>query len=300
MKTDRRHELQTNELADWMGKLIEGAKPYVRLIVGGVGLVLILSGMYLYSSQQKNTQQIEGWNEYYVEREAALAMRDNGIVPGGWDRTNLEKLEDLATRYKDTKVGRWAKLTVAEIEQDNGNREIWDDRSESRKLLDEADDRYNEVLNTAEHPFLKQRAILGLAQAFEARNDLLEAKKQYQAVENLVESGGDATIGELASSAIERLNGQDEFYAWFFDQQPKPVVLQESGVSNEFGNFSESSGDSDLFDSFGDSTSERSDLDADLETDAGSLSNSNELEIQDEPTGPEPGDVELENDSPEE
>ena len=34
MKTERRHELQTNDLADWLGRKIDSARPHAKVISG--------------------------------------------------------------------------------------------------------------------------------------------------------------------------------------------------------------------------------------------------------------------------
>ena len=43
MKTERRHELQTNILADWLGHKTEAIRPYFKLILGGIAAVLIVA-----------------------------------------------------------------------------------------------------------------------------------------------------------------------------------------------------------------------------------------------------------------
>ena len=45
MKAKRRHELQTNELADWLGKEVEKVKPYTAWMLGGL-IVLVLGYLY--------------------------------------------------------------------------------------------------------------------------------------------------------------------------------------------------------------------------------------------------------------
>jgi len=301
MKTERRHELQTNKLADWMGKRIDDAKPYGRMIVGAVGLVLILSVAFLYFSKQRQADRNEGWHEYYRALE------------GG----NQPTLRSLAQRYKNSEVGRWARFSVAEIERNQGNVKLYDDRSESNELLTAAQTNYQEVATSARHPFLQRRAIFGLAQAYEARNDLKNAEEKYREV---ADRWPESSIGSLASSAVQRLNGQREFYDWFFDQKPRPAVSLGNDDSIDFGNFSESSGASDFLNSFDDKPSSGVDGDANnldndgtdsdgtesggLNLDDGDVNvpppSSEDLNLQGESVSPEAGDLELENDSPEE
>ena len=43
MKSEERHKLQQNELADYLAKVVEKIKPYQNAILGGIILVLVLS-----------------------------------------------------------------------------------------------------------------------------------------------------------------------------------------------------------------------------------------------------------------
>ena len=44
MKSERRHELQTNALADWIGEAIERIRPYQTTLLGVALLVMLLIG----------------------------------------------------------------------------------------------------------------------------------------------------------------------------------------------------------------------------------------------------------------
>ena len=56
MKTARRHELQTNTLADWLGEAIESAKPYARLI-GGIALAGVVLVIFYFVMQSRSARR---------------------------------------------------------------------------------------------------------------------------------------------------------------------------------------------------------------------------------------------------
>jgi len=220
MKSERRHELQTNVLADWLGKHIESTKPYARMTVGAIGLLFVLAVAWLFLSNRKSTQQAAGWQDFY----------------GAVERRSEPLLREVAQRHAGTEVGLWASYSLANFIYNDGAQQLFDDREQANELLLSAQSVYDDVVRQAKQPFLQQRAIFGLAQAFESRNDLLNAGKQYS---RLAERWPDTALGKHAEQAVLRLRGQESFYDWFFDQQPKPSVDFFGGKTMEFGDFSE-------------------------------------------------------------
>ena len=100
MKTDRRHELQTNELADWLG---EHAKQYLPYAKTGIGIaVLIIAALFAFNIMrgQKEGRRVGSWNEYFTASELA----------------DLEGLREIAQRYKGTEAAAWALQSAGDIE----------------------------------------------------------------------------------------------------------------------------------------------------------------------------------------
>ncbi len=99
MKTTRRHELQTNELADSLARWIEAVKPYSRAILALVVAAVVAIFAWGYLSAQNSRQEAEGWNAYFT----AIT-----------DRDPREALGDIITRYAGTEVSDWARVTLAD------------------------------------------------------------------------------------------------------------------------------------------------------------------------------------------
>lgn len=203
MKTERRHELQTNELADWLGQHLEQVRPYGNIVLLGVVAVLAIGGAIVYMSSQQTKRLGEGWQKYWS------AAQEN----------DAKLLDDIAQRYAGTTPGLWAKLSAGEFELSRGTRLLFSQRKEGEEALANAKSSFKAVHQNAQgQPDLLARADLGLAQAHEALAELDDAKKHYEAAARSV---ADPTLARLASQRLNLLRDRgNDFYAWFKDQKP--------------------------------------------------------------------------------
>ncbi|MBI85052.1 MAG: hypothetical protein CMJ81_17800 [Planctomycetaceae bacterium] len=227
MKTERRHELRNNELAFWMTSYIETVKPYARPAVGVLGVGLLAFIAYIYLSNRSDASRSEGWQEYYE------------AVNSG----NEDQLIDVAQRHASSDVGLWALRAVADGKLAMGSRMQFDDRNRANNLLAEAQRGYEDVLNKAAEPLLQRQALFGLARSYEALNDLLNAEKNFAALQEKWPSN---VLGQQAGVALKRVRRQKNFYAWLFDQKPKPSTTLMGQRQIEFGEQPASPDDTDL------------------------------------------------------
>lgn len=213
MKTARRHELQTNELADRLAKGLQTAKPYGRVILGGVVLVfLLLLAMAIWSSRS-SSRAATAWEEYLQ----AMSTRDR------------DKLEELGSRYEGTAAGAWARLATGDELLERGIGQLLSDKVEAKKELRRAAENFEKAAQGLSEPLVKQQALFGLARAIEAQGDLAKAKEHYQAAKNL------APEGPLASAVDARLKDIESpltrrFYDWQAKFEPKSSFLDGPGT----------------------------------------------------------------------
>ena len=220
MKSKRRHELQTNELADQLGQWIENIKPYttmILLVVVGAAAI-IAAWYYLGSSTEK--KQAQAWRSYLRA----------GTDPQG---DLVAELSAVADDFSDTMAGLWAAQTAADIESARGIRLLFTDRASAETSLTLARSRYQEILDNKHAgtaPMLVQRAHFGLAQTYEAQNDVDEASKHYATV---AESAKDTALGKAAQERIDKLAMADTkaWYNWFERQKPVPRDLGTGATS---------------------------------------------------------------------
>jgi tetratricopeptide (TPR) repeat protein len=214
MKAEKRHELQQNELADWLGEQIEAAKPYgttIAIVVFG-GLLAIVLAIYL--ANAGNPASAGAWSQYFAafnDREPAVA------------------LQQLATEQPTSPVALWALQSVGDINLSQGSIQLFSDREEAKKMLGKAETAYKEVESKATDSMLKSRSRLGLAKLYEATNKPDEAKKYYQMV---VDAEKESAIGKAAAQGVKRLSDPREvaLLAWFDAQKPrKPAPFPGAG-----------------------------------------------------------------------
>jgi hypothetical protein len=205
MKTKRRHELQTNILADWMGKQIEVLRPHSQAIaIGAIAVVAIIAGA-IALSQWLGSREPGGWPEYF----GAFAERDP------------EKLQEVAeTEGVDDRAANWALLTAAELQMSEGAQQLYEDKDEGADILEQARDKLAALAKRSpSDPYLKQRSQYVAGQVYESlaaarttgvTKNLDKAREHYNKAK---EVAPDTPLGKAAAEALERLKDEKSVVA---------------------------------------------------------------------------------------
>ncbi|MFO0904420.1 MAG: hypothetical protein U0939_15555 [Pirellulales bacterium] len=210
MKSERRHELQTNELADWVGHQIDKIAPYSKAILGGIVAVVVAAIAFAIISYQQQTAAGLAWQSYL----GALMERDVD--------SQVANLEEVASREGNTPAGIWAQQTQADLDLDRASRMLFTNRDEALKVLDRAQKSYENVEQAAaKNPALLERARFGLGQVFECQGSLEKAKAKYEQVSK---AGTSDAFTKQAKKRLEAIQDPKvaDFYAWFEKQKPAP------------------------------------------------------------------------------
>jgi hypothetical protein len=204
MKTERRHELQTNTLAEMLGGGVEASKPYVTVALGVIVALAVLVGAYFVLSSRSQGEEEQGWNQYFQ----AVALGDR------------EELAAVARSYADSEVGYWASLQLGDRHLNEGVNQLFSDRPKANEELKDAEDSYIEAAKS-DDALIRQRAQFGLARTYEAQFELDDARKTYEA---LVQEYPKGLFVESAKRRIDELSEKStkRFYDWFADQKVKP------------------------------------------------------------------------------
>ena len=219
MKTERRHELQTNELADWLGTKTKQIRPYARVIVGI--LVLTSAAIFLLSFgavQRKKTRE-SAWKNLF-----ALQVEANSSFDPLARSDYAQQLIDLSKQHEGSPVGAWALQSAGDINLALGSDLLWRDRDAAREKFQLALENYNGALAASEHDMLRQRSLQGLAQANEALNQLADAEGTYQ---QIIDKWPGTAVAKAASERLAFLQrpSTGQFYDWFMRQKPIPPSL---------------------------------------------------------------------------
>ena len=206
MKSERRHELETNDLADWLGHASTTVQPYFKTVLAAVLLliaVLVGRSMLASSSQRQNN---ESWSAFFASRtlQSADAMRD------------------VAKQFPRAKATPWALQLAGEFGLREGIEKLLIDRDKAKEILKQSADDYSLAIQKATDQAVQKRASLGLAQVYETLGDFEQATTQYQKV--VANWPGDP-IADLAQRRADFIARKDTlaFADWFKEQKIDPT-----------------------------------------------------------------------------
>ena len=203
MKTERRHELQENVLADWLGKQIVQLKPYSTAIVAGFLITAVLWFAVAQMGANRKQNVSESWDAYFQ----AAAVSDP------------DELRRIADKYPRTEAGAWARQSAGDVSLATGSRNMFIDREKANEYLSESLEDFTAANSMASTDLLKQRSLLGIAQANEALNKFDGAESAYN---QLIRSWPNTSVAKTSEKRLAFLkkSSTKEFYDWFWDQKP--------------------------------------------------------------------------------
>jgi|GEM_PF-1017739 len=204
MKSQQRHELRTNELADRLGKSLERIRPHLRQIGAAAAILVVVVGTLLMVWRYQTARRERAWTDYFQ----AYALRDG------------QALQEVALLHDGQTAALWARQAAGDVQLATGAGDLFVDRRQAEVKLREAEDNFLAVEQGAgQHPLLQRRAQYGLAQVYESLADLERAREYYLRV---AEAEPQTALGRAAARRAEEL-GHDSlqrWYAWFERQEP--------------------------------------------------------------------------------
>ena len=199
MKTERRHELETNVLADWLGRQLRRARPYANAMLAGVFGLMAVIVIWMVWSNQSGKRASEGWDAYIVATDG-LSF---GFADG-------ERLKEIARDFSGTKVADWSSLAAADEQLRFGANVILRDKEQGFRYLNEAVDAYKKIQQTAKLEAVRNLATFGMAQAYEMLGKLDQAIEAFGEVQGVL-----AAQAQKRAEALKENERIGEFYDWF-------------------------------------------------------------------------------------
>lgn len=214
MKSKRKHDLQTNELADWIGRVILRLKPHARIL--GWGALVVLLAVFVFFVLPK----IEGG--YGAEAvSAAVFNRAQGSF-------EAEPLREFLRTYPDSPQAPTARLMLAdrvlrESAAGGAAGEGADRQAKRERQLAEARDLYTKVAETDE--LRRPMARVGLALVLLEEGRLDEGRA---ALEEVRKEWPQSVAAAKAKAHLEALAGYEPIA---FSDEPleKPEKPKEPG-----------------------------------------------------------------------
>ena len=220
MKSERRHELQTNALADWLGETIERIRPYQTTLLGVALLTLLLIGAAPGGPDIRLAKPRDAWG------------RLNTALQSG----NPALLDDVIEHNRGTSdhpawPGPWR---ATFIPHDMGTQERFANQANANKELAKAADYYKLVLGCPRLLAAEGTCHLWLGPYLGNPGQFAGRTAKYEEIEKTWPNGTYAAVvtrrlEDLRSPAIKK------FYDDFRNYDPKPVSINEPGLPTKSG-----------------------------------------------------------------
>ena len=215
MKSERRHELEQNELAIWLAETAETIKPYTNIILAVALVGVLCIAIYAWFSRQSRAEAAK----------ASASLVSASVF-------DLDKLQETVDKYPKTSAGQLAAVTLADYYLAVGCAAVLDDRAMANQNLGKAIDLYKQALEHALDPLLRERATLGLARAYETRGDLEQAAGLYEQVLQQWPKGAYSTVAANRLRDIQRRSTR-EFYDRLASYEPKGRFIEGPGLPTD-------------------------------------------------------------------
>jgi tetratricopeptide (TPR) repeat protein len=216
MKTERRHELQTNVLADWLGHQIEAVRPYTNALLATVLVLVAASLAIAYFVNDRSARNSEGWADYF----AAMSERDATRL-----RTVAALDDDAAWAKKRPVWALWAAQSAGDLELGRGLASLFTSAEEANSALRKAKECFERVA-AADYadPDLRQRAVFGLGTYFESIGSLREAAERYDEAIRI------KSTSVLAEQARQRKEAVEDttVVSWYREFDPREAAAKRS------------------------------------------------------------------------
>ena len=149
MKSERRHELQHNELAEWLFKTGEQIKPHQNLIMAAVVAIAVTIIGYTWWTRHAASRINQGWTEL-----------DRAMDAGSPDLFGA-----IADEYPDTVVGQTAAVLLGNLRLSAACNQRFAGATLAQRELKAAQDSYAKVLEDNISEALRERATYGMARS---------------------------------------------------------------------------------------------------------------------------------------
>jgi tetratricopeptide (TPR) repeat protein len=208
MKTERRHELQHNSLAEILSDVGENAKPYAKGLLGVALAALVIVCAYLYLSKRAEAEDGASWDQTWQ----------------AIDTQDMEGLREVVKAYPNKPAALWAQLVLADMELSSGVSKLFTQKSAGRDLVRTALEDYQNVADHAVHPLEREHALFGIGRAQESLDQLPKAREAY---EQIVKNYPSGPYEKRAQQRLDELarDSAKNWYDWFETTEPTPSNL---------------------------------------------------------------------------
>ena len=233
MKSEHRHELKTNELAEWLGNFPQWAQDNLKTIIYVAVLIVVVAGLYFYKWYSKNVESVK--KQVAFTRLISVMPQQKMQILGAQQQDEdlsfllLRPANDLKTLADNTKnkyMAALALLKQAETFRIELHYRLESaTKEEAETQLNKAKKSYTDAFNLAsKSPALQARAKLGQGLCEEELGNFPAAEDIYhELAENPSFEGTTA-----AAIANYRLAIMDDYKQSVVFRTPKTITPPET------------------------------------------------------------------------
>lgn len=231
MKAEHRHQLQQNDLAAGMGKLVQSAQGSGSMLLGvGLLVVAVILAYWWWSTNTANRIS-QTWINWWEDRSAGAILE---FMP----EAELKKVADQA---RGTVADQAAQLTLADQLYEKAYKTMFRDSAQAAmQIFEEAYEVYEPLSRSASSREVALRALMGAGRSKESLGDLPKALEVYQTVVDrygLMLQAPDGKEHPLVAEARVRLKALQDgdgvaFYGGGEGRQPWPQRLPKAEKTN--------------------------------------------------------------------
>jgi tetratricopeptide (TPR) repeat protein len=262
MKSEHRHELKTNELAEWLSNLPQWTKQNLITIICVSALVVVLAGVYLWRGYNRNIVQVRNRTEFtnLINQVSGAKIQIVQASAQGRDLAFMliQLAKNLDTFAQDTKNNRMAAMALvkraqalrAELHYGTVEQQYIIDQTKkakasyatafgltygehlSKEFLERDD--YVELKKLAlekssTNPVLAAAAEFGLGLCEEELGNFKDARKIYGEIVANSEYEGIVTVTQ-AQRRLKTMADYEQKIAFVPDPNPEPVAASQPSI----------------------------------------------------------------------
>ncbi len=236
MKSEHRHELKTNELAEWLGNLPQWTKENLTTILVVVAVVVVGATFLTWRTYNKNVVQVRGHLEFsnLLDQLTASKLQVQNAQGQGQDLSFmlLQPANSLGNFAQNTSNNRMAALAL--IKQGEALRTELHYRpgliseQDLTSQINQAKAAYaGAVQKSSANASLKATAEFGLGLCEEELSNFQEAQQIYQGI--VANAGYEGTVANAA--AQHRLDTMDDYrQKAVFKPAPEPAAAAQPTI----------------------------------------------------------------------
>jgi hypothetical protein len=213
MKSERRHELATNELADWVVHFPQWFKENMTTVIAAtiVAVGLIAYTIFFYSRQEVAVQQKEVMatsmlEQVILQKETVLQGKVQGMGVSDIFLNTAGSLGDAAAETENPVLSALAMIKRAEaLRTELHYRSVVAEPQAQKYQLEQAKQIYEQAMEKAAgNPAVAAMAEYGIALCLEDMGDFASAEKLYNKIAACAEYQG-SSFGQRAKFRVKTL-----------------------------------------------------------------------------------------------